>query len=92
MVLQEPLKCLFGLLVFDSGLLFLFLLCLHFVGIEGLFLLTQFGKGTLKIIYKEGKIKPKAPMSHCKTGNMNSVVPVARIVDDQLHCLFPRGV
>lgn len=49
MVLQEPLKCLFGLLVFDSGLLFLFLLRLYFVGIEGLFLLTQFGKGTLKI-------------------------------------------
>lgn len=46
MVLQEPLKRLFGLLVFDSGLLLLFLLCLDFIGIEGLFLLTQFGKGT----------------------------------------------
>lgn len=46
MVLQEALKCLFGLLVFNSGLLFLLLLCLYFVGIEGLFLLTQFGKGT----------------------------------------------
>lgn len=62
MVLQEPLKCLFGLLVFDSGLLFLFLLCLYFVGIEGLFLLTQFGKSALKIFLKRGK--NKAESSH----------------------------
>ncbi len=47
MVLQEPLKGLLGLLVFDSGLLFFFFLRLDFVGIERLFLLTQFGKRAL---------------------------------------------
>lgn len=54
MVLQEPLKGLFGLLVFNSGLLLLFLLSLDFVGIESLFLLTQFGKCTL---IRKGKEK-----------------------------------
>lgn len=43
-VLQKPLKGFFGLFVFNSGLLLLFLLCLDFVGIECLFLLTQFWK------------------------------------------------
>lgn len=47
MVLQEPLEGLFGLLVFNSGLLLFFLLCLNFVGIKRLLLLTQFGKCTL---------------------------------------------
>lgn len=45
-VLQEPLKGLFGLLVFNSGLLFFLFLRLDLVSIERLFLLTQFGKST----------------------------------------------
>lgn len=67
MVLQEPLKRLFGLLVFDSGLLLLFLLRLDFIGIEGLFLLTQFGKGTDFFFKKRAEIKLKSLVSHCKT-------------------------
>lgn len=60
MVLQEPLKCFFGLLVFYSGLLFLFLLRLYFVGIEGLFLLTQFGKGT-SVVFKKRENQTRSP-------------------------------
>lgn len=48
MVLQEPLEGLLRLFVFDPGLLLLLLLSLHLVGVEGLFLLTQLGKCTLK--------------------------------------------
>lgn len=68
MVLQEALECLFGLLVFNSGLLFLFLLCLYFVGIEGLFLLTQFGKGT-SMMFKERE--NQAESSHELLQNSN---------------------
>lgn len=74
MVLQEPLKCLFGLLVFDSGLLFLFLLCLYFVGIKGLFLLTQFGKGT-EMIFKKRENQAESshePLQNSKRGQFGT--------------------
>lgn len=48
MVLQKALEGLFGLFVFDPGLLFLLLLCLNLVGIKCLFLLTQLGQGTAR--------------------------------------------
>lgn len=61
MVLQVPLKGLFGLLVLNPGLLLLFLLCLDFISVERLFLFAQFGKSALMAEEMENQ-SPSSPV------------------------------
>lgn len=97
-VLQESLKSLFGLLVLNSSLLLFFLLCLDFVGIECLLLLTQFWKST--VVIRKGKnlgSDEVKVLDYCFIVNstnqsLKNILPVARIIDNHFHGLFPRRV